>query len=77
MTRTTIQIAGETLERLREHKHFERQSYDEVLNLILDEVEDEELDEIEIEDLKDALEQVKRGETQSIEDVARELGVQL
>lgn len=77
MTRTTIQISGETLKRLKEHKHFERQSYDEVLNVILDEVEDDELDEAEISDLQEALEQVKRGETEPIEDVARELGVQL
>lgn len=75
--RTTIQVSGETLKRLRDHKHFERQSYDEVLNHILDEVEDEELDEFEIADLHEALEQVKRGETEPIEDVARELGVEL
>ncbi len=77
MVKTTIQVSGRTLERLKDHKYFERQSYDEVLNRILDEIEDEGLEDEEIADLHEALEQVRRGETESIEAVARSLGVNL
>jgi uncharacterized protein (DUF302 family) len=77
VVKTTIQISGRTLERLKDHKYFDRQSYDEVLNRILDEVEEEGFDAEEIADLHEALEQVRRGETQPIEAVARSLGVNL
>ena len=75
MEKTTIQINLETLERLRSLKNFERQSYDEVLNNLIDNREDENLSEEEIEDIKIALENVKRGKVKPIEQVARELGI--
>lgn len=74
---TTIQIKERTRKRLQEHKFSERQSYDEVLNRILDEVEDEAFSDEEIEDLREALLQVKQGKLHRIEDVAAELGVRL
>ncbi|MFT4307789.1 MAG: hypothetical protein ACMXYM_00265 [Candidatus Woesearchaeota archaeon] len=77
MAKTTIQLSSRTLERLKDHKYFERQSYDEVLNRILDEIEEEHLGDEEIEDLHEALEQVRTGETEPIEAVARSLGVKL
>jgi predicted CopG family antitoxin len=75
MEKTTIQINFETLERLKSLKHFERQSYDEVLNSLIDNCEEESLSEGEIEDIKIALENVKRGKVKPIEQVARELGI--
>ena len=77
MEKTTIQINLQTLERLKALKHFERQSYDELLNSILINIEDEKLSDEEIEDIKEALEEVKRGETIPIEQVAKELGITL
>ncbi len=77
MEKTTIQINLETLERLRSLKNFERQSYDEVLNNLIDNREDENLSEEEIEDIKIALENVKRGKVKPIEQVAKELGITL
>lgn len=77
MEKTTIQINTETLERLKALKNFERQSYDEILNNLLNNTEDESLSEEEIEDIKIALENVKRGKVKSIEQVARELGITL
>ena len=56
-------------------KSHERQSYDELLNGILDNIEDEGLSEEEINEIQSALENVKRGKIQSIEEVAKELGV--
>ena len=77
MEKTTIQINMNTLERLRILKNFERQSYDELLNNILNNLEEESLSEEEIKDLQIALENVKQGKTKPIEQVAQELGIQL
>ena len=77
MVVTSIQVKEHTLHRLKEHKYFERQSYDAVINRILDEVEDETLSDDEIDDLKAALQEVKEGKLHKLEDVARELGISL
>jgi len=77
MEKTTIQINSETLERLKALKSFNRQSYDEVLNNLIDNLEEESLSEEEIEDIKIALENVKRGKVKPIEQVAKELGITL
>ena len=75
MEKTTIQINFETLERLKSIKNFERQSYDEILNNLIDNCEDDSLSNKEIEDIKIALENVKRGKIKPIEQVAKELGI--
>ena len=75
MEKTTIQINFETLERLKSLKNMERQSYDEVLNNLIDNCEEDSLNEEESEDIKIALENVKRGKVKPIEQVARELGI--
>ena len=77
MDKTTIQIDIETLERLKALKNFERQSYDEVLNVLIDNCEEDSLSGEEIEDIKIALDNVKRGKVKPIEQVARELGIVL
>ena len=77
MEKTTIQINFETLERLKSLKHSERQSYDELLNSLINNCEEESLSEEEIEDIKIALENVKRGKVKPIEQVAKELGIVL
>jgi len=58
-------------------KQHEKESYDFVLNKLIDENEEEELSNEEIEDIKIALEEVKRGKVYPIEDVAKELGITL
>jgi len=75
MEKTTIQINFETLERLKSLKNFERQSYDELLNSLINNCEEENLNEEEIEDIKIALDNVKKGKVKPIEQVARELGI--
>lgn len=77
MKKTTIQINGETLERLKMFKQYEREPYDFVLNKLLDEAEEETFSDEEIEEIKEALDEVKRGEVYPIEVVAKELGVAL
>ncbi len=77
MEKTTIQINLETLERLKSIKNFERQSYDEVINNVLDNCEEESLNEEEIEEIQKGLEDIKKGKVYPIESVARELGITL
>ncbi|MAE49932.1 hypothetical protein CMI48_03835 [Candidatus Pacearchaeota archaeon] len=77
MQKTTIQINKSTLEKLKQLKKYERESYDEVITTLAEEAEEETLTKEEIEDLQEALEQVKRGELFSIEEVAKELNISL
>lgn len=77
MEKTTIQINLETLERLKSLKSMERQSYDELLNNLIDNCEEENLDEEEINEIQKGLEDVKRGRVKPIEQVAKELGIAL
>jgi predicted CopG family antitoxin len=77
MEKTTIQVSKETLERLRALKRYERESYEETINTLADEAEEEVLTDEEIEDIKLALENVRKGEVKPIEQVAKELGVSL
>jgi len=77
MKKTTIQISGETLERLKMFKQHEKDSYDVVLNILLDESEEDLLNEEEIEEIKKALENVKKGKVKPIEQVAKEMGITL
>jgi len=77
MEKTTIQVNSETLERLRGFKKHQRESYEEVLNSLLDEAEDDTLTEEDIGDIKEALDQYKKGESYPLEDVAKELRISL
>ena len=77
MEKTTIQLNVETLERLKTIKSFERQSYDEVLNNLIDNCEEESLSEEEINEIQKGLEDIKRGRVYSIESVAKRLGIKL
>jgi len=77
MEKTTIQINFETLERLKALKNFERQSYDELLNNLIENSEEESLSEEEINEIQKGLEDVKKGRVYPIEVVARELGIAL
>lgn len=77
MEKTTIQIESTTLQRLRNLKLSERQSYDEVVNKLIDTVKQESLSDEELEEIQKGLEDVRRGRVHSIESVARELGINL
>lgn len=77
MEKTTIQINLETLERLKTLKNFERQSYDEVLNSLIDNHEEESMSEEEINEIQKGLEDIKMGRVKSIEQVAKEMGIAL
>ncbi len=77
MQKTTIQINVETLARLKALRAFSRQSYDDVLNNLLDNVDEEVLSDAEIKEIQEGLDNVRKGKVHSIESVAEELGISL
>jgi hypothetical protein len=79
MEKTTLQVSTNTLERLKFLKQFERQSYDEVVNVLIDNYEGDEepLTKEEIKEINLGLEQIRNGETTPIEQVAKELRITL
>ena len=74
---TTIQIKDGTLDRLKFFKDYSKESYDEIINKLLDSIEEGELTDDAINDIKTALKEVQEGKGETIEDVAKEFGVKL
>lgn len=74
---TTVQVKERTLERLKFFKESSKESYDEIINKVLDEVEEGELTDDAIADIKTGLREVKEGKGKPIEQVAKEFGLKL
>ena len=79
MSYTTIQISQETREKLSKLKASERETYDEILNSLMDLIpsgddEGEYTEEFKAS-LMRAIADVKRGRVYSMKDVRKELGV--
>ena len=74
---TTIQVKDATLDRLKTRKEYARESYDELLNKLLDQSDEGELSTAAIDSIKRGLDDIKRGRTSSLEKVAKEFGVKL
>ncbi len=79
MAYTTIQIREETREKLAKLKTYERETYDELLNLLMELVpfgddEGEYTEEFKISLLR-GLKDIKHGRTYSDEDVRKSLGI--
>lgn len=77
MDKTTIQINASTLERLKTIKKYDRESYDEVLNNLINEMEEESLNDEEIAEIQKSLEDIKKGKVFRIEQIAKEFGIKL
>ena len=75
--KTTIQLSKPTLDRLAMNKRFGRESYDEVLNFILDDYEEEPLSAQEVAEIQQGLDDIKRGKVRRIETIAKDLGIKL
>lgn len=74
---TTIKVRDMTLNRLKDFKLFGRDTYDEVINRLMDESEAEVITEEEMKEIEEALADIRAGRVRSIEDVARDLGIKL
>jgi len=78
MEKTTIQVNTQTLERLKSLRVMERQSYDDVLNNLMDNSEEDEvLTQEEIDSINRGLEDIKMGRTVPFEQVLKERGIKL
>lgn len=77
MNSTTIQIKRATLDRLKYFKEYTKESYDELINKVLDEIEEGQLTDEALNDIIEAKKEIREGKGQKIEDVAKELGIKL
>lgn len=77
MNTTTIQIKEGTLERLKYFKEYNKESYDELINKVIDEIEEGQLTDEALRDIVEAKKEIRAGKGQKIEDVASELGIKL
>ena len=74
---TTIQVKDSTLERLRSLKDYSRESYDEIINNLIDEIGEGELTDEVIDGIKRGLDDIRNKRTKPIEEVAKEFGIRL
>ncbi len=74
---TSIQLANKTKSKLDKMKIFSKESYDDVVNRLINVAEDDEgvLSERTIKDLEKALTQVKSGKLLSHSQVKKKLGL--
>jgi len=77
MKTTMIQIKKETAMLLKDRKEYNRQSYDEIINDLLQNVNSEAITEKEAQDIREALQDVAAGKFSSIGEVAKRLGIDL
>jgi len=75
MNTTTIQIKEETLGRLKYFKEYTKESYDEILNKVLDTLEEGELTDKAIEKIKIGLKDIKEGRVIGLESYAKKRGI--
>ena len=74
---TTIQITNKTLERLKFYKDYSKESYDEIITKLIDDVEEGQLTDEALKDIIEAKKEIRAGKGQKIEDLAKELGIKL
>ena len=77
MNTTMVQLKKSTVHTLKQLKRYERESYDELINSLIDRSFAEPLTQDERKDVEVALEDIKAGRVHRIEDVAKEFGVKL
>ncbi|MBS3106108.1 hypothetical protein J4419_00395 [Candidatus Woesearchaeota archaeon] len=74
---TTIQVNESTVERLKYFKNYTKESYDEIINKLMDEREEGALSDETLRDIAAGLKGVREGKGTPLEDVAKEFGVKL
>ncbi len=75
MDTTMVQLRKKTVHRLQKLKRYTRQSYDEVINTLIDNPDDLSVDDIEA--IKKGVADIKAGRFYTQEQVAKELGIKL
>ena len=77
MTTTMIQIKKNTAEKLKRLKDYNRQSYDDIINKLIELNDTEVVTEKDIDEIKQGLEDIRAGRTISLEKAAKDLGIKL
>ena len=62
---------------LKELKKYNRQSYDEIIRVLIGNVQSDVLTQNEMQDIKEALKEVESGKVHKIEDLAKNFGIKL
>jgi predicted transcriptional regulator len=76
MAQTTIQIQTGTKERLETVKTHPRETYDEVVNRLLDMACDQEpLSEETLQKIEEGIRDIRQGKTRTLEEISEELGI--
>lgn len=73
MANTTIQIDVELLEKLKNRKMYESETYNELIEDLLE--DSLELSKQTKKDIAESIKQIKQGKTKTLEDVEKELGI--
>jgi predicted transcriptional regulator len=74
---TTIQVQPEVKDRLELLKRHPRESYNEVIERLLESrIDEEPLSEEEIRGIEEALEDIRKGRIHTEEEIKREFGVE-
>lgn len=74
---TTIQIEQKTLQRLKYFKEYEKETYDELVNKLMNDIEEGELSDGAFEGILRGIRDAREGRTSSIQSVAKKFGMQL
>ena len=77
MEKTMVQLKRSTVSKLQALKSYERETYDELINSLIQENEAEVLSPQEIKEIEEGLEDIKKGRVHSIQDIAKEFDVRL
>ncbi|NTU99720.1 MAG: hypothetical protein HGA55_01165 [Methanoregulaceae archaeon] len=73
---TTIQIQSTTKEKLESVKTHPRETYDEVVNRLLDMACDQEpLSEETLKKIEEGVRDIRQGKTRTLEEIAEEMGI--
>ena len=74
MDTTLIKVRKETAERLKNLKQYKRQTYDEIINSVID-MKSDILSREDLENIEAGLRDLKAGRVYSSEEVAKRLGI--
>lgn len=77
MDKTMVQLKKSTVKKLQGLKKYERETYDDLINSLIQESESEILGREEIKEIEEGLKDVKEGRIYSIHDIAKEFRVKL
>lgn len=74
METTMVKLKKETVEKLKGLKDYERETYDEIINKMVN-LQKEELSKEDIKNIEQGLKDLKAGRVHSSEEVAKRLGL--